>query len=135
LGRDKDGAQMNLVYNILAALFSGIAGAMGLGGGGVLVLYLTLILNEKQLTSQGINLLFFLPCAALSVIIHTRKRLIKWRELLPIIIGGVLGVALGAWLAFYVATDILGKLFGGFLLLIGLKELFSKKKPKATDEK
>lgn len=126
---------MNLVYNILAALFSGIAGAMGLGGGGVLVLYLTLILNEKQLTSQGINLLFFLPCAALSVIIHTRKRLIKWRELLPIIIGGVLGVALGAWLAFYVATDILGKLFGGFLLLIGLKELFSKKKPKATDEK
>jgi uncharacterized membrane protein YfcA len=126
---------MNLFYDILAALFSGIVGAMGLGGGGVLVLYLTLILNENQLTSQGINLLFFLPCAVLSVILHTRKKLIKWYELLPIIIGGVLGVALGAWLALFIATKLLSKLFGGFLLLIGLKELFAKKKANATDEK
>ncbi len=126
---------MNLFYNIIAALFSGIVGAMGLGGGGVLVLYLTLVLNENQLTSQGINLLFFLPCAIVSVFLHTKKKLIKWRELLWIIIGGVLGVALGAWLALIISTELLGKIFGGFLLLIGIKELFAKKKTSATDEK
>ncbi|HZJ78129.1 MAG TPA: sulfite exporter TauE/SafE family protein [Clostridia bacterium] len=126
---------MSLVFDVLAALFSGIVGAMGLGGGGVLVLYLTLILNENQLTSQGINLIFFLPCAILSIFLHTRKKLIKWREVLPIIIGGVCGVALGAWLALSISADLLAKIFGAFLLLLGIRELLSKTKTSVTDEK
>ena len=54
---------------ILAAFFSGLAGSLGLGGGGVLVLYLALALGMSQLKAQGINLLFFIPCAVLSSIV------------------------------------------------------------------
>lgn len=121
------------IYNILAAFFSGLAGSMGLGGGGVLVLYLVLCLSENQLTAQGINLLFFIPCAIVSVIVYSRKKLIVWKSAIPMIIGGLCGVLLGAWLTNVIHTDILGKTFGGLLLLIGLKELFGKKEKKVSN--
>ena len=44
---------------LLAGLFSGIIGGMGLGGGAVLIIYLTVFKNTEQLRAQGINLLFF----------------------------------------------------------------------------
>ena len=54
-----------LNWAALAAGFAaGALGAMGLGGGSVLILYLTLCAGLPQLQAQGINLTFFLPCAA-----------------------------------------------------------------------
>ena len=43
---------------LLAGLLSGIIGGMGLGGGAVLIIYLTVFMDIKQLSAQGINLLF-----------------------------------------------------------------------------
>ena len=80
---------------LLAGLFSGILGAMGLGGGAVLIIYLTLFTETDQLTAQGINLLFFIPCALLAVTIYAFKRKIKWRITLRIAAWGILGTALG----------------------------------------
>ena len=67
---------------LLAGLFSGILGSMGLGGGGVLIIYLSLFTETEQLKAQGINLLFFIPIAAASVIIYSLKGLIKWKIIL-----------------------------------------------------
>ena len=67
---------MNIVA-LLAGLFSGIIGGMGLGGGAVLIIYLTLFTETEQLTAQGINLLFFIPTALLAVIIYAVKKKIK----------------------------------------------------------
>ena len=79
---------------VLAAFFSGLAGSLGLGGGGVLVLYLVLALGMPQLKAQGINLLFFIPCAALSSIVYSFKRLIDWKTVLLFAAGGLPGVLL-----------------------------------------
>lgn len=113
---------------LLAGLMSGIIGGMGLGGGAVLIIYLTVFKNVEQLRAQGINLLFFVPIATLAVIIYSFKKQIKWRVTLPIAIGGLIGAIGGFFL-----TDILGgnftaKLFGGFLIFLGIKELFTKSK-------
>ena len=97
---------MNWIDQI-AGLFSAVAGALGLGGGGVLVLYLTLGMHVPQLRAQGINLLFFLPCALVSILMNWKKKLIHWKSVIPM---------------------ALGKLFGGFLLIVGLIELFGKPK-------
>ena len=43
---------------LAAGLLSGIIGAMGLGGGAVLIIYLSVFTDMPQLKSQGINLLF-----------------------------------------------------------------------------
>ena len=109
---------------VLAAFFSGLAGSLGLGGGGVLVLYLVLALGMPQLKAQGINLLFFIPCAALSSIVYSFKKLIDWKTVLLFAAGGLPGVLLGSLAIGH--SGIPGKIFGGFLLLTGIRELFRK---------
>ena len=108
---------------VLAAFFSGLAGSLGLGGGGVLVLYLVLALGMPQLKAQGINLLFFIPCAALSSIVYSFKKLIDWKTVLLFAAGGLPGVLLAIG---HMGSGIPGKIFGGFLLLTGIRELFRK---------
>lgn len=112
----------------LAGILSGIIGAMGIGGGGVLIIYLTLMAGVDQITAQGINLLFFIPCAVIALIIHSQKKLIVWRLAFPMILGGLIGVVVGAYSAELIGPNILGKIFSAFLIFIGLRELFARKK-------
>ena len=116
---------------LLAGLFSGIIGGMGLGGGAVLIIYLTVFKNMEQLKAQGINLLFFIPCATLAVIIYTFKKQIKWKVTLPLALGGMLGAVGGYFLTDFIGGNFTAKLFGGFLILLGIKELFLKNKSKS----
>ena len=55
--------------NVFVGLITGAAASMGLGGGFVLLVYLSIFTNTPQDMAQGINLLFFLPIALLSLII------------------------------------------------------------------
>ena len=64
---------MKKAYYYILGIASGIInGIFGSGGGMILIIYLTAFANISQLTAQGINLLFFIPIAILSVIIHTK---------------------------------------------------------------
>lgn len=112
---------------ILASVCAGLLGALGLGGGGVLLLYLTLWAGVGQLEAQGINLLFFLPTGLLAVVLHTKAGLISWRTALPAVATGVAGVFLGSYLAQAVGEAGLRKIFGLLVLILGIRELFAKK--------
>ena len=46
---------------ILAGFGSAVLASMGMGGGSILILYLTLMAGVPQREAQGMNLLFFLP--------------------------------------------------------------------------
>lgn len=126
---------MYWLWNSAAAFFSGTAASLGIGGGGILLLYLVLALQEQQLAAQGINLLFFIPCALISIVLYTKNRLINWKTVLPILLGGLFGVGLGSYLASVVEAALLRKVFGVFLLVLGAKELFAKKAKMAATEK
>ena len=115
------------VWNIIASAGAGFLGAMGFGGGGILIIYLTQILNYGQLKSQGINLIFFIPSAVVAMIIHIKNRLIKFRQILPFILAALPGVALGLYLTTVISSKILADIFGVLLILMGIKEFFSKK--------
>lgn len=112
---------------LLAGLFSGVIGAMGLGGGAVLIMYLSLFTDTKQLTAQGINLLFFIPIALVSVIVYSLKKKIKWKTVIIFAISGLLGTFLGWWLAGIIKAQIITKIFGGVLAIFGIKEIFTKR--------
>ena len=119
---------------LLAGLLSRISGAMGLGGGTFLIVYRTLFSNTPQLKSQGINLIFFIPCAILSIISYTKNGLINWKVVLKISLFGILGCVLGLVATNFIKGEVIGKIFGGLLILLSLKEFF-KRKPKKVAQK
>ena len=118
---------MSWLAACLAGFLSGTAGALGLGGGGVLLIYLTVFASVPQIQAQGINLIFFLPCALLAVVLHARKGLIVWRAVVPCAAMGLLGAWAGSALADVLGPTLLSKLFALFLVALGLKEVFARK--------
>lgn len=113
-----------MIWNIAASFLAGMLGAMGFGGGGVLIIYLTVVLNIKQITSQGINLIFFIPSAIIALVIHIKNKLIDFKKIFPFFISAIPGVALGLYLTTVISNKALSKIFGGILILMGLRELF-----------
>ena len=99
---------------------------MGFGGGFVLIIYLTVFADTNQITAQGVNLLFFLPVALVSLIIHQKNHLVSWKILLRLLPGGILGILLGTFISAHIDVGFLQKLFGGLLIFVGCKELFHK---------
>ena len=108
-----------------AAFITGLLASLGVGGGMVLILWLTAVMGMPQLEAQGINLIFFLPIALLSVIIHRKNGLISFRELVPALITGLAGAAAGFFAANLIGSELLGKIFAVFILVIGVKTLYS----------
>ena len=111
---------------LLAGLLSGIIGAMGLGGGAVLIIYLSVFTQTEQLASQGINLMFFIPIGLLAVVIYAFKKQIKWKTTLLLAAWGLLGAVIGLMITDLLGGELTAKLFGGLLILIGIKEIFCK---------
>lgn len=115
---------MNIIA-LLAGLFSGIIGSMGLGGGTVLIIYLSLFTNTSQLESQGINLLFFIPCAVIAIIIYQKSKLLRIKTVLKIAPFGILGAFLGLFLSGVIKENIIAKIFGVLLIVLAFNELFN----------
>ena len=104
---------------------------MGLGGGGILLIYLTVFAQTPQLKAQGINLLFFLPVGLIAIIIYSFKHLIEWKIVFKMWLGGILGVSLGVLLTKTIETELLSKIFAVFLIVFGGWQLLSKNKNKS----
>ena len=122
---------MEYVWMALAATLSGILGAMGMGGGGVLIIYLTLIAGLDQRAAQGINLIVFIPCALLALVFYLKKKLIDGRAALFAAAAGLAGALAGTWLSGMIETGVLRRIFGAMLLFIGLREVFAKPQKKS----
>ncbi len=123
------------IYALLAGLFSGIIGGMGMGGGAVLIIYLSLFTDTPQLKAQGINLLFFIPIGLTALIIYAFKKQIKWKTVLPLSAYGVLGAIFGVMLTNALGNTYTSKIFGAWLLIMGIKEIFSKNRKSVEKQK
>lgn len=119
---------MEWIISAIAGILSGIIGAMGMGGGGVLIIYLNLFTDTPQNTAQGINLLFFLPTAILAVLYYCKKKLIVWKIALPFASMGVIGTVIGSFLCGKLDNTVLSKMFGVLLLVMGILGLLKKDK-------
>lgn len=114
------------VSMIISTFLSGILGSMGLGGGTVLIIYLTYFCNMAQTKAQGINLVCFIPIALIAVIIYSKQKLTDTKVILPLAFSGLIGAAVGFIILNYIPDEFLRKLFGGFLILLSIKELVNK---------
>lgn len=118
---------MTFFIALLAGLITGVLSGFGIGGGTLLLIYMTSFAHLEQDLAQGINLLYFLPTAATALIAHKKNGYLKKEAAWPAILCGLAGTALAAWAATALDVGLLRKCFGVFLLFVGLHELFRKK--------
>ena len=111
-----------LSYPVATVL--GFLAGMGVGGGSLLMLWLTTVMHIDYADARTINLLFFLPTALISTLFHSRQGSVNIRKILPGILCACIGAGLFTIIGQKMNTVILKKLFGGILILTGLRELF-----------
>ena len=102
----------------------GFLSGLGIGGGSLLMLWLTNAAAMEQSTARAINLLFFLPSALICCLFRWRQGRLDWKLALPAAVAGCVSAGLCAWLSRYLDTALLQKFFGALLLFTGLRELF-----------
>lgn len=107
----------------IASMLSGAVGAMGIGGGVILIPVLTTFFDISQKSAQFINLVYFIPVALCAIIVHWKEKRLDFRTALIMIISGIPGALIGAEIAAIIDVDILRKIFGFFLLATGIKQL------------
>lgn len=115
-----------MMWDALVALAASTLSGTGIGGGGLLVIYLTLVKNVEQLCAQGINLVFFLSGASSAIPIHLRKRKIDMCAVIIIGLTGAVFAFLGLQVAKLMDGRLLRMIFGAMLAVCGLKVLREK---------
>ena len=109
--------------HIPAAFLLSVLSGMGVGGGGLFVIYLAFTTDLPQLLAQGANLLFFLCSAGAAILVHLQKRTILWKAILFLTLSGIAGVLLGTRLASFLDESLLRKIFGVLLVSSGILSL------------
>ncbi len=108
---------------LLVGAATGVLSGFGVGGGTLLLVYMTAFAGVEQRLAQGINLLYFLPAGLMALPAHWKHGYVERAALLPAAGAGLVCAALGAWAATAMEVELLRKCFGAFLVGVGLMEL------------
>ncbi len=106
----------------------GFLSGLGAGGGSLLILWLTFAAGMEQSTARVLNLMFFIPSALIACIFRGRQGTLHIPKLLPAIAAGCIAAAVFSMLSRNLELALLKKLFGGLLILTGLREIFYRRR-------
>ncbi len=109
----------------IIGIIAGIIGGLGMGGGTILILLLTIFLNIEQNIAQGSNVIFFIPTAIAATLIFIKNKKINFKLAIPICIWGLVGAFIGASIASNIKVNILRDWFGIFLIIIAIGQSYS----------
>lgn len=120
----------SLPFVIAIGTVLGFLAGIGIGGGSLLILWLTFVLGMDHSIARGVNLLFFLPSAVIACFFRWKQGCIDFKMILPAILTGCIAAGICSWLSTVLDMELLKKLFGGLLILTGLRELLYRPKNK-----
>lgn len=121
---------MEFILFVLAGIIGGLIGGMGMGGGTLLIPLLTIFYNLGQHTAQAINLISFIPMSVVALIIHFKNGYVETKNVLWIIISGVITCVASCFLANLIKGELLKRFFGGFLLILAVYQFIKNIKTK-----
>lgn len=108
---------------ILVGTVLGVLSGLGVGGGSLLIIWLTLVLDVEPTTARMMNLLFFLPAAAISCLFRWKQSSLPIKKLLPAVVAGCLSAVAFSHIGRELDIGWMKKLFGILLLATGIREL------------
>jgi len=122
----------SLAVSLMVGTVLGFLSGLGIGGGSLLILWLTMALGMGQAAARTVNLLFFLPAAAVSCYYRKKQGTLKWKKMVPAILSGCFGALVGTRIGSMLDMTVLKKGFGLLLLATGIREILWKPGKKAS---
>jgi uncharacterized protein len=118
----------NIIAYLLLGLAAGIlSGLVGIGGGVLIVPALVFLFGLTQQQAQGTTLALLVPpIGILAAWTYYKQGFVDIKIAGFIAIGFIVGSLFGARYATGLSNEILGKIFGSVIVLIGLKMIFEK---------
>lgn len=123
------------IIHILAAFFIALLSGLGIGGGGLFTVYLSLFGGISQLAAQGYNLIFFLFTSSASVAVQIYKRNVRFLPVALMAVAGMAGALLGVLATEALPEEYLRRAFGVMLVTGGVISLRSMLADKAASQK
>ena len=113
---------------VVLGLFAGtLSGLIGIGGGIVIIPILVFLCGFTQHQAQGTTLALMIPpIGLLAALEYYRAGQVDLKAAGLVCIGFFVGGLIGAKLAVGVPDEVLKKIFGVILLLVGLRMIFWK---------
>lgn len=108
-----------IIADALCSFFVGALSGMGIGGGGLLVIYLTMAKGTDQISAQGLNLYFFIFASCAALFVHCKKRKLNYPLALSLALFGMPCALLGSYLAGVLHPVLVKKAFGIMLIIAG----------------
>jgi hypothetical protein len=116
-----------IIQLLLIGLVAGVAGGMfGIGGGAIMVPTMVLLMGMDQKFATGTSIAAqILPIGILAAIVYHRNGNLNIKYAVFIAVGLIIGNFFGALFASqpYITSETMKKLYGIFLLAIGLRYL------------
>ncbi|MGB0578431.1 MAG: sulfite exporter TauE/SafE family protein [Limisphaerales bacterium] len=118
---------MTYLLPLLVGVAAGfIGGLFGVGGGVVMVPAMIFIMKMETKMAIGTSMAVVIFTAISATAKHATNGAVDWKTALPFIPAAMIGGYLGALTVQHVPADQLKRIFGGFLLVVGLKMLIGK---------
>ena len=121
----------SFIVTLLVGTSLGFLTGLGVGGGSLLMVWLTAVLAMDPSSARSVNLLFFLPGAAAAILFRRRQGNIQWKHVLPPAAAGCIAAAVCSRFSTAVDNSAIQKIFGVILIIAGLREYFWKPKRRA----
>ena len=112
------------LIDFIVSLLIGVLTGLGVGSGGLFLVYMTLVRHAEQIMAQGLNLAFFVYAALASIVVNLIKKRIDIKILIFVSVFGVCGVLLGSHVLPFISPVIIRKIFGGILIALSLVTFF-----------
>lgn len=110
----------------------GFLSGLGVGGGSLLMLWLTLVLGMEHSVARNINLLFFIPSAIIASLFRWKQGALDLKKILPAVVAGCISAGCFSFVSRNIDISVIKKLFGLLLLATGLRELFYRPRKSGT---
>ena len=122
--------EMSKLSSAAVSLFIAILSGLGVGSGGLFVIWLTMVEGVGSIEARGMNLLFFVFSATAALIFHLLRKRIHTRMVFFLSIFGIIGTLIGSIVGNSIDSTVLRKIFGAMLILSGLHTIIGKSKEK-----
>jgi len=118
----------NIILYILLGLAAGsVSGIVGIGGGVIIVPALIFFFGFSQHLAQGTTLALLVPpIGLLAAYTYYKSGFVDINVAIFVCLGFFLGGLLGAKISIDLSNSILQKIFGSFIIIIGIFMFFKK---------